>query len=163
TLGTGGALLHIYNQAITKSLMFFGAGNVVNKYRTHNMHVIRGVLKAMPFTGSMLLMGAFALAGMPPFSIFISEIVIIFAAFIKGSYLAAFLLLGFITIIFGAVVHQFSRIIFGSIPKGMPVEKECLSGKLSFLFLCIQICALGIALPFISKDLLWIAQRLFKV
>ena len=161
-LGVGGALLHVFNHAVTKALMFFGAGNVVNKYRTHNMHAIRGVIGAMPFTGFMLLIGAFALAGMPPFSIFISEILIICAAFLKGYYLVTFLLLGFIAIIFGAVVNHFSQIIFGSIPKGMSVEKEPLSGKLAFLFLFIQICAVGVVLPFINKDLVWIVQKLFQ-
>jgi len=142
--------------------MFFGAGNVVNKYQTHNMHIIRGVLRAMPFTGFMLLMGAFALAGMAPFSIFISEILIICSAFLKGSYLVAFLLLGFIAIIFGAVVHHFSKILFGNAPKGMSVEKEPLSGKLAFLFLSFPICALWIALLFTNKDLTWIIQKLFQ-
>ncbi|PIU41637.1 MAG: hydrogenase [Candidatus Omnitrophica bacterium CG07_land_8_20_14_0_80_42_15] len=161
-LGVGGALLHVFNHAVTKALMFFGAGNVVNKYRTHNMHVIRGVIGTMPFTGFMLLMGAFALAGMPPFSIFISEILIICAVFLKGYYLVTFLLLGFIAIIFGAVVHHFSKILFGSIPKGMSVVKEPLSGKMAFLFLFVQICALGIVLPFIKKDLIWMVQKLFQ-
>jgi len=117
----------------------------------------------MPFTGFMLLMGAFALAGMPPFSIFISEIFIICAAFLKGYYLVTFLLLGFIAVIFGAVVNHFSKILFGNIPKGMPVIKEPLSGKLAFLFLFIQICAVGIILPLIKKDLVWIVQKLFQV
>jgi len=162
TVGAGGALLHVFNHAVTKALMFFGAGNVVNKYRTHNMHVIRGVITAMPFTGFMLLVGAFALAGMPPFSIFISEILILCAAFLKGYYLITFLLLGFITIIFGAVVHHFSKILFGNIPKGMSAVKEPLSGKLAFLFLFIQICALGIVLLFIKKDLVWIVQKLLQ-
>ncbi len=162
-LGIGGAMLHVFNHAVTKALMFFGAGNVVNKYRTHNMHIIRGVISTMPFTGFMLLMGAFALAGMPPFSIFISEIFIICAAFLKGYYLVTFLLLGFIAVIFGAVVNHFSKILFGNIPKGMPVIKEPLSGKLAFLFLFIQICAVGIILPLIKKDLVWIVQKLFQV
>jgi len=161
-LGIGGAMLHVFNHAVTKALMFFGAGNVVNKYRTHNMHIIRGVIGTMPFTGFMLLMGAFALAGMPPFSIFISEILIICAAFLKGYYLVTFLLLGFIAIIFGAVVHHFSKILFGSIPKGMSVAKEPLSGKIAFLFLFIQICAVGIVIPFVKKDLVWIVQKLFQ-
>jgi hypothetical protein len=87
---------------------------------------------------------------------------IICAAFLKGYYLLTLLLLGFIAIIFGAVVHCFSKILFGSIPKGMPVEKEPLSGKLAFLFLFIPICAVGIVLPFIKKDLVWIVQKLFQ-
>ena len=65
-------------------------------------------------------------------------------------------------VIFGAMVHHFSKILFGGAPKGMAVEKEPLSGKLAFLFLFIQMCAVGIVLPFIKKDLVWIVQKLFQ-
>ena len=93
---------------------------------------------------------------------FLADILIICAAFLKGYYLITLLLLGFIAIIFGAVVHHFSKILFGSTPKGMSVVKEPLSGKIAFLFLFIQICALGIVLLFIKKDLVWIVRKLFQ-
>ncbi len=161
-LATAGALLHVFNHAVTKSLMFFGAGNVVSAYKKHNMNAIRGVIKALPFTGIMMLMGVFALTGFPPFSLFISEILIIIAAFTSGSYLTAALLLFFLAVIFGAFIYHFGKMLFGNLPKGMAVSGERLSGKLAFLFLFIQICALAVALPFIKKDLLWIAQRLLS-
>jgi len=161
-LAIAGALLHVFNHAVTKSLMFFGAGNIVSVYKKHNMNAIRGVLKALPFTGIMMLLGMFALTGFPPFSIFISEIMILIAAFTNGSYVIAALLLFFLSVIFGAFVYHFGKMIFGNLPKGMVVSGEGLSGKLAFLFLFSLICILGIALPFIKKDLLWIAQRLLQ-
>ncbi len=161
-LAIAGALLHVFNHAVTKSLMFFGAGNIVSVYKKHNMNAIRGVVKAMPFTGIMVLLGMFALTGFPPFSIFISEIMILTAAFTNGSYVMAALLLFFLSVIFGAFVYHFGKMLFGNLPKGMVVSGEPLSGKLAFLFLFSLICGLGIALPFIKKDLLWIAQRLLQ-
>jgi len=142
--------------------MFFGAGNIVSVYKKHNMNAIRGVVKAMPFTGIMVLLGMFALTGFPPFSIFISEIMILIAAFTNGSYLIAALLLFFLSVIFGAFVYHFGKILFGNLPKGMVVSGEPLSGKLAFLFLFSLICASGLVFPFIKKDLLWIAQRLLQ-
>lgn len=161
-LAVAGSLLHIFNHAVTKSLMFFGAGNIVSVYKKHNMNAIRGVIKVIPFTGIMMLLGVFALTGFPPFSIFISEILIIIAAFIKGSYLVAGLLLLFLAVIFGAFIYHFGRMLFGNLPKGRETQGEPLSGKLAFVFLFIQICCVGIAWPFIKKDLLWIAQRLLQ-
>lgn len=162
-LAVAGALLHVFNHAVTKSLMFFGAGNIVGAYQKHNMNSIRGVIAARPFTGIMMLLGAFALIGIPPFSIFVSEMLIIIAAFIKGSYLVASSLLIFLAVIFGAFIYHFGEMLFGNLPKDMAVKGEPLSGKLAFIFLFFQICALGIAVLFIKKDLVWIAQRLFQV
>lgn len=161
-LAAAGALLHIFNHAVTKSLMFFGAGDIVSAYKKHNMNAIRGVMKILPFSGIMVFLGVFALTGLPPFSIFFSEILIIIAAFLKGSYLTAGLLLLFLSVIFGAFIYHFGRILFGNSPKDMIPAGEPLSAKLAFLFLFFQICAIGIALPFIKKDLIWIAQKLFQ-
>jgi len=161
-LAIAGALLHIFNHAVVKSLMFFGAGNIVSAYRKHNMNTIRGVIRALPFTGVILLIGCFALTGFPPFSVFISEILIIIAAFVHGSYLIAALLLLLLGVIFGAFIYNFGKMLFGNLPKGMAVTGEPLSGKIAFLFLLSLICALAIVLPFIKKDLLCLAQRLLQ-
>lgn len=160
-LAIAGALLHVFNHAIAKAFMFFGAGNIVSAYGKHNMTGIRGVIKALPFTGIMVLVGVFALTGFPPFSIFISEIMILVAAFKEGSYMVAGLLLLFLVVVFSAFIYHFAEMLFGKLPKDMAVTAEPLSGKFAFLFLFFQICALGVVLPFIKKDLVWIAQRLF--
>ncbi|MDD5505602.1 MAG: hydrogenase 4 subunit F [Candidatus Omnitrophica bacterium] len=161
-LAIAGALLHVFNHALTKSLMFFGAGNIVSIYKKHNMNAIRGVIKALPFTGVMMFLGVFALTGFPPFSIFISEVMILAAAFTNGSYVIAALLLFFLSVIFGGFVYHFGKVLFGNLPKGMVVTGEPLSGKIAFLFLFLLICGLAIVLPFIKKDLLWFAQRLLQ-
>jgi len=161
-LAIAGAILHVFNHAVTKSLMFFGAGNIVSAYKKHNMNAIRGVIKVLPFTGIVVLLGMFALTGFPPFSIFISELMIIIAAFTNGSYFIAGLLLIFLAIIFGAFIYHFSKMLFSNLPKGMATQGEPLSGKLTFIFLFFLICGLGIVLVFKNKDLLWLAQRLLQ-
>ena len=154
--------MHVFNHAVTKSFMFFGAGNIVSAYKKHNMNAIRGVIKVVPFTGIMMLLGVFALTGFPPFSIFISEIIIIMAAFTNGSYFIAALLLLFLAVIFGAFIYHFGKMLFGNLPKGAATQGEPLGGKLAFLFLLFLICGLGVVLIFKYKDLLWIAQRLLQ-
>ena len=161
-LAIAGAILHVFNHAVTKSFMFFGAGNIVSAYKKHNMNAIRGVIKVLPFTGIMVLLGVFALTGFPPFSIFISEIMIIMAAFTNGSYLIAALLLLFLAVIFGAFIYHFGKMLFGNLPKGAATQGEPFSGKLAFLFLLFLICGLGFVLIFKYKDLLWLAQRLLQ-
>jgi len=154
-LGLYGALFHILNHAVTKSLMFFGAGDIVKRYETNDMTVIRGVLSAMPFTGVVLILGTFALAGSPPFSIFMSEMMILLSGFQGGYYLPVILFVFFVAIIFGAIVHHFSRITFGRRPSALKVSRTPWSGKAAFLFLLIFICVMGFKIPgFLNQVLL---------
>ncbi len=162
-LAAAGALLHVFNHAVSKSLMFFGAGNIVSAYKKHNMKVIHGVIRVMPFTGVMVLIGLFALTGFPPFCVFVSEIMIILAAFLKGSYWAAASLLFFLAVIFAAFIYHFGKMLFGNLPKGMKAQGEPLSGKLTFLFLSILICVSGFAVLFIKEDLICIVRKLFQL
>lgn len=160
--GVYGALLHVLNHAVTKSLLFFGAGNIVRKYDSHNLHTIKGVVHLLPFTGVMVLIGVLAAAGLPPFSIFFSELLIISAAFLKDSYLVAGLLLALIAVIFGALVHHFGRILFGKPRKGLLPEAEPFPGVLAFLFLLFFTCALGLAMPDAIGRLLLSAVELVR-
>ncbi|MFA5099406.1 MAG: hydrogenase 4 subunit F [Candidatus Omnitrophota bacterium] len=161
-LATFGVLLHILNHAVTKSLMFFGAGNIVSRYGQHNMRMIHGVVQSMPFTGTMFLAGTFALAGFPPFSIFMSELLIIIAGFTKGAYGITGALLFFLALAFGAVIYQVSRILFGRQPKGMARIGEPLSAKLAFIFLSIFILVLGSTVPWVLKCGISAANEILK-
>lgn len=152
-LGIGGrtglyaVLLHMLNHAVTKALMFFGAGNIVRKYKTHNMQSVSGVIQSMPFTGVMLIIGVFAIAGSPPFSIFLSEMMILISGFVKGSYVTCGVFLLVVAAIFGAIVYHFSKMIFGKKPDNIIITGESLSNKLAFLFLIVFILTLGIHIP----------------
>ena len=72
-LGIFAALLHTLNHSLAKTLLFCGSGNVLLKYGTRDLNVVCGMLKIMPFTAVLFGGGALALAGMPPFNIFLSE------------------------------------------------------------------------------------------
>lgn len=76
TLGLAGALLHVLNHALFKSLLFFSTGNVY--YATHkvNMDHLGGLIGKMRKTSLLFLVGALAISGIPPFNGFISEYLI---------------------------------------------------------------------------------------
>lgn len=80
-----GAMLHIFNHSIFKSLLFFGAGTIYNKTHTRNMEQLGGLLKKMPVTAICFLVGAISICGLPPFNGFVSEILIYFSMF-KGMF-----------------------------------------------------------------------------
>ena len=161
-LAAAGALFHIFNHASAKSLLFFGAGNITSAYKKHNMKDIRGVIEVLPFTGIITLAGVFALTGFPPFSIFVSEIMILIAAFLKGSYPVAALLLITLAVVFAGFIYHFGKMLFGRAPKDITRDEEPVSAKIALLFLFVLVCAAGVLLPFIKKDLIWIARGLFQ-
>lgn len=153
-LGTCGALFHVFNHAVTKSLLFFASGDVAKRYRTSDMHLIHGAARALPWAGSILIIGAFALAGSPPFSIFVSEMIILIAGFNAGAYATSGLFIVFIAVIFGAIIHHFSRVVFGRKPEAVPSGGEPLGSKLAFCLLFLFICIAAFAMPGWFKGLI---------
>lgn len=158
--GIVAALLQTFNHAVTKALMFFSAGNAVQAYRSNNMNMMRGLIKAMPFTGTSMFLGLFALVGMPPFSIFISKLWILISAFQGRYYFAAALMLIFIALAFAGLLFHISKVVLGNAPVSMPRQKELLSSKLALIFLGIFIVGFGLKVPQGFLDLLLSCQRL---
>jgi hydrogenase-4 component B len=66
-------LLHIFNHAVFKSLLFLSAGAVVHATETRNMERMGGLIRRMPFTAACFLIGAVAISGLPPLNGFVSE------------------------------------------------------------------------------------------
>jgi hydrogenase-4 component B len=67
------ALLHCLNHTLFKGLLFLGAGSVLHATGTRNMEQMGGLLRRMPQTGALFLIGSLAIAAMPPFNGFVSE------------------------------------------------------------------------------------------
>jgi hydrogenase-4 component F len=106
-LGSLGLMLHMVFHTIAKSLLFLCAGNVSQHFRTDLLSKIKGgVMRAMPLTGVVFLMAMLAIIGMPPFSLFQSEFLIVRAAIVGGHILTGVLFVLFGTGVFaGAIVH----------------------------------------------------------
>src|SRR5450759_5418293 len=87
-IGTYGALLHVVNHGVTKALAFFAAGKAIARYGSRDMRVIRGLLAVAPIGATLLMLAALSLAGMPPFSIFVSELMVLRAGIGHGHWVA---------------------------------------------------------------------------
>lgn len=72
-LAMAGALLHVWNHGLFKSLLFFGAGAVLHATGTREMSQLGGLWRAMPWTASLFMLAAVAISGLPPLNGFISE------------------------------------------------------------------------------------------
>jgi len=80
-LGLAGGLLHVWNHALFKSVLFLGAGCVLHGTGTPVLDRLGGLLKKMPTTGVFFLVGAIAICGLPPLNGFVSEFLIYAAGF----------------------------------------------------------------------------------
>ncbi len=80
-LGICGALLHVWNHALFKSLLFFGAGSVIHSMGTRELDVMGGLGRRMPATATCFLIGAVAICGLPPLNGFVSELMIYLGLF----------------------------------------------------------------------------------
>lgn len=83
TLGFLGTFAHILNHSIFKSLLFFTAGSIDSKTHTKDSEKLGGLIKPMPYTASLFLIGSIAISAIPPFNGFISEF-LIYMAMLNG-------------------------------------------------------------------------------
>jgi hydrogenase-4 component B len=72
-LALAAALYHALNHAAFKSLVFLGAGAVLHATGTRDMNRLGGLIRGMPWTAACFLLGALAIAGLPPLNGFVSE------------------------------------------------------------------------------------------
>lgn len=103
-----GAVLHIINHALFKSLLFLAAGMMISKYGTRNIYKIRGVMKSLPLAGIAIISGILGITGAPFFNGSISKY---FLAQTDTAISTFF----FTLINFGTILSfiKFGRVLFG--------------------------------------------------
>ncbi len=117
-LGFAGAILHVLNHAIMKSLLFLSGGAVEYAARTDSIERLGGLMKRMPAVGASFLVGVVAISALPPLNGFIGEFLIYLGAFSEALTLqtrAAFpalIVIASLALIGGLTVAGFSK-LFG--------------------------------------------------
>lgn len=93
-LAIAGAILHMAHNMIVKTNLFLVAG-VVNKLRgSYQLKVLGGISNAYPLLGTLFMIPALSLAGLPPLSGFWSKLLLIKAGFESQQYLIIAISLG---------------------------------------------------------------------
>jgi hydrogenase-4 component B len=75
-LGLAGCLLHVWNHALFKSLLFLAAGSVIHATGTREIDRLGGLARPMAGTAALFAVGAAAICGLPPLNGFVSELLI---------------------------------------------------------------------------------------
>ena len=122
-IGVGGggyqaALLHTINHSLTKGMLFLLAGNILRAYRSRSSRDVAGLLRALPVTGMLWVMGILAIAGSPPFGPFVSEFAILRACFANGHAAVGVATLVLLAAVFLGMVRAVLRMTQGDAPSG---------------------------------------------
>ena len=119
-------LLHMVMHSLTKSGIFYGVGIVAQIRGTQQIARITGLTASNPALGWGLVLAVLAIAGLPPFGIFMSEFLLVTSTFARAPALALLLVLG-ILLAFGALILRLTSIAFGE-PSGetRPTEASLL-------------------------------------
>ncbi|NLK26171.1 MAG: hydrogenase 4 subunit F, partial [Euryarchaeota archaeon] len=146
-MGIMGSLFHMLNHALAKTLLFFGAGNVLQRFHTKEIAGVKGLGSIMPLTATLLMGGALAITGCPPFSIFLSEFMILVDGIDGGHFFSVVIYLILLAIIFAALLYHVGKMVFGE-PSHEKKPEEL--GHLRIVLmsvLLLLIIVLGIYMP----------------
>ena len=130
-----GGLLHIFNHALFKSLLFLGVGVVVTKFHTKKVTEIRGLFRTMPVTSILLIVGMLSISGAPLFNGFVSK------NLVKYDFKYDMFKMALFTIInIGTVTSfiKFSQILFGQKTQSVIVTDRKQQSAMAILaILCV--------------------------
>jgi hydrogenase-4 component F len=109
-------LLHMSMHSLTKSGIFFCVGHIAQAKGTQKLANLQGLTVTHPLLGWALVVGVVAIAGMPPFGIFMSEFLVVSSTFARAPLLAIPLIAGLL-VAFGALMLHVQQVAFGE-PQG---------------------------------------------
>ena len=107
------ALLHMAMHSLTKSAIFYTVGQIAQVKGTQQIAEIRGLTVSHPLLGWSLVFGVFAIVGLPPMGVFMSELLIVSSTFARAPWLALALAFGLLLAL-GALVLRLQSMAFGA-------------------------------------------------
>jgi hydrogenase-4 component F len=151
-----GAFLHVLAHAAAKALAFFGAGELLSRFDSREVGDVRGVMRLAPLTGVMVLAGAIAISGMPPFGIFRSEVLIVTGGFASSSFFFAGLLIVVANVAFVGLYRTFHGMVLsdedGAPERARRPQQPLMAGA---MLACLAVLILlGLWVPAPLNDLL---------
>ncbi len=154
-LGTAGAVFHLFNHSIFKTLLFVNASVVEKETGTRVMDDLGGLSNQMPVTGATSVVGLLSTAGIPPLSGFWSKLMIIIAVWQAGfSALAVVAILtSLVTLAYFLSMQR--RVFFGKTsPEFADVKEAGAWATIPAVVLAVITIGLGLAFPWLFQSFL---------
>jgi multicomponent Na+:H+ antiporter subunit D len=152
-LGIAGALFHVINHAVGKSLLFLTSGAVVHSAHTRNLDEMGGLSERMPVTGSSFLAGSLQIAGVPPLGGFFSKLLIVLGCIHAGRYGLAVIAVGMGVLTLAYLLKVERQAFFGQIRKELGAIREAPAMMCTaMILLAVVALGLGVFSPFILDN-----------
>ncbi|MGH7919645.1 MAG: proton-conducting transporter membrane subunit [Candidatus Dormibacteraceae bacterium] len=130
-----GVMLHLVAHGATKALAFFGAGSVRQRFGSADGRSVTGLNRLMPATAFFLLVGVFAISGVPPAALFRSELTILVGGAGQRMFVFVAVLLIFANLVFLGGLRLVNRMTFSEARPGQP------RGEVNRMLLLAMACA----------------------
>lgn len=148
-LGVAAALLHTWNHALMKGLMFLAAGSVMHGTGTRDMERLGGLMRRMPWTGALMVLGAVAISALPPLNGFVSKW-LLYLGLLKaalassgGPALSALLAVGLLALVGTLATLAFVRLC-GIVLLGSPRQANALHAHESSMWMVAPMLVIGL-------------------
>lgn len=159
-LGIYAGLLHMIYHSLAKSAMFMLSGNIFLKYSTTKIRKVTGVLRVLPQTGALFIIGFLGLTGLPPFGTFLTKFYILSVGMQMHPYATSIIII-LLAIIFFGFFKSVSAMVFDESSEGVVAKEYGLLTLLSPAILLGLVLYLSIMLPGWIQDLLQSSVRIF--
>jgi len=116
SLAIAAVLLHILGHGLAKGVLFLASGEILLAEGTSEIAKVPALLSRRPVLGGIFGFGLVALLGLPPFSLFVSELNMVRAEFAAGLGWAAAIALACMAVIFAAVMAHGRHLLLGDAP-----------------------------------------------
>ena len=142
-----GVVLYVLSNTLVKAVLFLTCGNIKARYHTKSILEVQGLIKTMPFSGCLFMVGIFALLGFAPFGSFFGELLIM-KSMIDGHHFAVFALFCLLmTVVFVATGRATFPMIWGEPKREVGHFNESIYMLLPKLFYVFLLLSLGIYIP----------------
>jgi hydrogenase-4 component F len=122
-LAMAAVLLHILGHGLAKGVLFLASGEILLVEGTTEIDQIKALLARRPALGGIFAFGLVALLGLPPFSLFVSELNMARAEVRVGLGWVTAISLVCMAVIFGAVMSHGRHMLFGARADAEPVHR----------------------------------------
>lgn len=154
-LGTAGAVFHLFNHSIFKTLLFVNASVVEKETGTRVMDELGGLSNQMPITGATSVVGLLSTAGIPPLSGFWSKLMIIIAVWKAGFSTAAIIAIIMSLVTLAYFLSMQRRVFFGkTAPEFADVKEADAWATIPEVVLAVITIGLGLAFPWLFQSFL---------
>jgi hydrogenase-4 component F len=145
--GALAALIQMLGHAAAKSMMFLLSGSILARCHSTRISSVRGLMRAMPWTGGLFLLGGLALLGVPPFGLFTSELLLLLAGFRQQHPWLMGLVLLLLLVIFISILRYMNRMLYGNPPERFAGGDLNRAGLVPLTLNVVALLLLGFGLP----------------